>query len=277
MKGWVRVVRSIGIALAVSFLICLWLGQCHSDRMIFYASRDGNWDAWNRKDAKIEEVWLTTGDGVKTLSWHLRQEKPRATVLFFHGNAGNIAHRTGTLLSLAKLNVDVFMVGYHGYGRSEGHASEAAIYLDADAAYAYLTEKCGVPASRVIVFGESLGGAPAIELASKKPCGGLIIQSAFSSIRDMSRVVIPQFPAYWFLRSKMDNLRKIPRVGAPKIFIAATADEIVPCEQTRKLFDAAVEPREWRQFADCRHNDLFWAHNRAWLETIGGFLDRVTP
>jgi hypothetical protein len=273
---WLRMIRSMGLAFAIACVLLIVFALFFADRMIFLPQpADAYWEATRKPD--FEEIELAAGDGTKTVSWHLRRPGSRCTVLFLHGNAGNLSHRADTARALAKLGADVFLVGYHGYGRSAGRPGEDAVYDDADMAWRYLTERCGVAPARIVVFGESLGGAPAIELATKRACGAVILQSAFSSIPAMARCVMPYFPGHWFVKSKMDNLAKIPSVAAPKLFIATKRDEVVPCAQTRSLFDAAPEPKQWVEFDDCGHNDLFWAKNSEWSKAIGEFLDRTFP
>jgi pimeloyl-ACP methyl ester carboxylesterase len=176
---WRRMLRSLGLALGISVVLLTVMGMAFGDRFIFFPSRaNEEWDR-HRRVTGAEEVTFPAADGAQLVSWYLRATSPRATVLFFHGNAGNLSHRTDILQTLTHLDADVLIVGYHGYGKSAGEPSEANLYLDADAAYAYLTEQRGVPPSRLVVFGESLGGGPAIDLASRKPCAGLIVQSSF--------------------------------------------------------------------------------------------------
>jgi fermentation-respiration switch protein FrsA (DUF1100 family) len=274
---WRRGLRSIGLAVGSSVVLLTGMGMFFGDRFIFFPSRaNEEWDR-NRRGTGAEEVTFAAADGAKLVSWYLRTTHARATVLFFHGNAGNLSHRTDMIQTLARLDANVLIVGYHGYGKSEGEPSEAGLYLDADAAYAYLTEQRGVLPTRLVVFGESLGGGPAIDLASRKPCAGLIVQSSFTSIGDMASHTLPFFPTGWLMRSKIDNLAKIQKIVVPKLFFAAKADEIVPYKQTRRLFEAAGEPKTWVEFDGCGHNDLFWKKRREWAEAIREFLDNVAP
>jgi fermentation-respiration switch protein FrsA (DUF1100 family) len=269
--------RALWLAAGITVALLTGMAMFFGDRFIFFPSRANEaWDR-NRRIIGAEEVTFRAADGTPLVSWHLRTASARATILFFHGNAGNLSHRTDILQTLAGLDADISIVGYHGYGKSQGQPSEANLYLDADAAYTYLTEQRGVPPSRLVLFGESLGGGPAIDLASRQPCAGLIVQSAFTSIGDMASHTLPFFPVGWLMRSKFDNLAKIPQISAPKLFFAAKLDEVVPYRQTRRLFDAASEPKTWVEFDDCGHNDLFWKKHREWAAAVQKFLDDVTP
>jgi fermentation-respiration switch protein FrsA (DUF1100 family) len=269
--------RSIGLAVGIAVVLLTGMAMSFGDRFIFFPSRAT--EAWDRhrRLTGAEEVTFRAADGAQLVSWSLRATSARATVLFFHGNAGNLSHRTDILRTLAGLAADVLIVGYHGYGKSQGTPSEASLSLDADAAYAYLTAQRGVPPSRLVVFGESLGGGPAIDLASRQPCAGLIVQSAFTSMRAMASHTVPFFPTGWLLQAKFDNLAKIPHIGVPTLFFATRTDEIVPYRQTRQLFDAARAPKTWVEFDGCGHNDLFWTKQREWAAAVRKFLDEVAP
>jgi len=276
-RWWERTLRSIGLVVGISVVLLTGMAMFFGDRFIFFPSRANEaWDR-NRRLLGAEEVTFAAADGAQLVSWYLRATNARATVLFFHGNAGNLSHRTDILQTLVDLDADVFIVGYHGYGKSQGEPSETSLSLDADAAYAYLTEQRGVTPARLILFGESLGGGPAIDLASRQPCAGLMVQSAFTSIGDMASHTMPFFPTGWLMRSKFDNLAKIPQIGVPKLFFATKTDEIVPYGQTWRLFDAAGEPKTWVEFDGCGHNDLFWKKRREWAAAVRKFLDDVAP
>jgi fermentation-respiration switch protein FrsA (DUF1100 family) len=276
-RWWGGMLRAIGLAVGISVVLLTGMGMFFGDRFIFFPSRANEEWEHHRRATGAEEVPFRAADGAQLVSWYLRATSPRATVLFFHGNAGNLSHRTDILQTLVHLGTDVLIVGYHGYGKSQGEPSEANLYLDADAAYTYLTEQRGVPPSRLVVFGESLGGAPAVDLASRRPCAGLIVQSAFTSIGDMASHTLPFLPTGWLLQSKFDNLAKIPQIGVPKLFFATQTDEVVPYRQTRRLFEAAGAPKTWVEFDGCGHNDLFWKKRREWVAAVRTFLDDVAP
>jgi uncharacterized protein len=267
--------RSAVLALglpAVLFILALVL---FGDRFIFFPTRTGDWAAAGRAPYPIEEVGFVTGDGIRLFSWYLRVEHPIGTVLYFHGNAGNLSDRLSQIISLGRIGADVLIVGYRGYGRSEGSPSEAGVYRDAEAAYRYLIEERHVFPSRLVIFGESLGSGPAIELAAHRPCAGIVLQSAFTSVGDMAAHAVPLVPVRWLVRTKFDNVAKLPSIRAPKLFIATRADEVVPFAQTRRLYDVSSEPRTWIEFDDCGHNTLFGLHEPEWSRAIADFIARV--
>ncbi len=240
------------VALAVLIMI-------FENRIIFVPTKypAGDWDAPARATVPFEDVWLETSDGVKIHGWMARGKGARATILYFHGNAGNLTHRADWLEVLTRLPADVLAIDYRGYGRSEGTPNEAGVYRDAEAAYAYLTETRGVAPQQLIVYGVSLGGAPACEIAWRRPCAGLILQSAFTSAGDMaSRLTI--LPVRWLVRASFDNVAKISRVRVAKLIVHGRDDKLIPCEMSERLYEAAAEPKELIIFDDAGHNDLVW-------------------
>jgi fermentation-respiration switch protein FrsA (DUF1100 family) len=261
------------------------------DRFIYFPSRypEGMWDVATLRAAegeifpKIEDVWMTTPDGVRIHGWYCTPQTGAAaggqttplpiemTLLWFHGNAGNLSHRYGVLRELIKLPAAVFIVDYRGYGRSEGSPSEQGLYMDARAAWNHLTNERQVAASRIVIFGDSLGGAVAIDLAAEVNAGGLIVQSGFTSIADMAAEVMPFVPGF-IIRTKMDSLGKIPRVRCPKLFIHSPNDEMVPYRMGRQLFDAAAEPKRFYEVAGASHNEMDTRGGRAYFDAIGNFV-----
>jgi len=152
---------------------------------------------------RYEDVELRPSDGVKLHGWYVPGEPGRPVVLFFHGNAGNISHRVENIAFLHRLGLGVMIFDYRGYGRSEGVASEAGITLDARAALAWLEER-GLPPGRLIYFGRSLGAAVAVQLASEVSPAGLVLETPFTSLRDLGRLHYPllHIPLGWLVRDR---------------------------------------------------------------------------
>jgi pimeloyl-ACP methyl ester carboxylesterase len=260
--------------------ICLLLCACFmgyvmlfEDSFIYFPSKYPA-GVWEREKlqvregqivAQIEDVQLVAADGVRLHGWYaaphigrggggaLEPIKTDRTLLYLHGNGGNISHRFDIVNELMKLPVNVLIIDYRGYGKSEGRPSEAGLYTDARAAWDHLTTARGVPAKSICLFGESLGGAVAVDLASKVNAGGLIVQSSFTSIADMAAQVLPFVPSL-IIRTKMDSLSKIAQVSSPKLFIHSQADEIIPYRLGRRLFDAAGEPKRFYEVKGASHN-----------------------
>jgi pimeloyl-ACP methyl ester carboxylesterase len=259
------------------------------DRFIYFPSRypEGMWDVASLRalpgenSPKIEDVWMTTADGVRIHGWYCSPQanvgvqtstsSTGMTLLWFHGNAGNLSHRYGVLRELIKLPVAVFIIDYRGYGRSEGSPSEQGLYWDARAAWNHLTNERRIPSNQIVIFGDSLGAAVAIDLAAEVEAAGLIVQSGFTSIADMAAEVLPFVPGF-IIRTKMDSLSKIPRVNCPKLFIHSPVDEMVPYQMGRRLFDAAREPKWFYEVANASHNEMERIGGRAYFDAIGNFV-----
>jgi hypothetical protein len=190
----------------------------------------------------FEDLNIRTTDEVVINAWFIPQQEARYTILFLHGNGGNNSHRLEKIRLLHQMKLDIFILDYRGYGRSEGRPSEAGLYRDAEAGYRYLREQRRVAADKIIVYGESLGAAVGIELVSKLPAKALILEGAFSNIKDMAHKIYP-FLSLFLFTSKFDSLRKIEKIGMPKLFIHSQDDEIVPFSLGQKLYLRADQPK----------------------------------
>ncbi len=237
------------------------------DAFIYFPARGGV------GESPGEDLFLTASDGVRIHGWHVSEPGAGATILWFHGNAGNLEDRRGMLLRLRSLPANVLVIDYRGYGRSEGKPSEAGIYLDARAAWDWLAAR--TPPERIVILGKSLGSAPACELASLVPCGGLVVQSGFTSAPEMARRVLPIFPGRFFMRTKFDNLSKVAGISCPKLFIHGREDEVVPFSMGERLFAAAAEPKEFAWFDGAGHNDLWAIREQEYFSHLSSFLRTV--
>lgn len=222
-----------------------------------------------------ENVEFVAEDGVRLHGWWLPAEGARATLLFCHGNAGNIGDRVPLLPRLMALGANVFIFDYRGYGKSNGIPTEKGTYRDARAAFECVRARHDdAEDPPVIVLGRSLGGAVAVQLAVDKPVRGLIVESAFTSTADMARRIYPGLPLAPFLRYRYDSLAKIRGIAAPKLFAHSPRDEVVPYELGRRLFDAAPGPKE---FVDLEggHNEAGWESTPAYFEAMQRLLAQL--
>lgn len=205
-----------------------------------------------------EDIYLDTDDGVKLNAWFIPAEGSRYTILFLHGNAGNISHRMEKILTLNSMGLDIFILDYRGYGRSKGRPSEEGLYIDAQAAYDYLISRKDISSERIIIYGESLGGAVAIDLALQRKVKAIITESTFSSIEDITKTVYPLLPSF-LIASKFDSLKKIKDIKIPKFIMHSKDDNIIPFGQSLKLYNDAPEPK--------KHFELKGGHNTCHLES----------
>jgi fermentation-respiration switch protein FrsA (DUF1100 family) len=220
-----------------------------------------------------EELALRAEDGVGVHGWFLPVKGSRRVVLVSHGNAGNVSHRLdrARLIQL-RLAADVLLFDYRGYGRSEGSPDEAGTYRDARAAYRWLREQGHGP-ERIVLFGESLGSAVALDLALDAEARALVLESPFTSIPDMARAVYWFVPVWPLVRTRYDNLAKVPRLHMPLLVLHGERDEIVPFAQGRRLFEAAPEPKRFYAIPGAGHNDTYVTGGEPYWRTLREFLD----
>lgn len=251
-------------------MLALWSGM--ENRFLYFPTR-----ALSATPASYglaaEELALTAEDGVRLHGWWIRGRGEQA-VLFFHGNAGNVADRLDRAeIFHSRFGLDVFLVDYRGYGKSEGSPSEEGLYRDSRAVHAAALAK-GFPSESLLVFGESLGSAVAINLALERPCGGVVLETPFLSLRAMAREHYPFVPLL-FVRSRFDSEAKIPAVAAPKLFLVAERDEIVPPGQGRRLFELANEPKTLFVIQGAGHNDTYVTGAEPYWRAWERFLENL--
>jgi fermentation-respiration switch protein FrsA (DUF1100 family) len=219
----------------------------------------------------FKEVYLPSEDGERLHGWFFPLKGECPVILFCHGNAGNISHRLENVRLLLREKLQVFLFDYRGYGRSSGSPSERGIYLDGLAAYDYLAEKERIDQAQIIAFGRSLGAAVAIEISLKRGVKSLIVESAFTSTREVARSTALFFPVSYMLPAHYNNLKKIGRVTVPKLIIHGRADEIIPFPMGTKLFEAAKAPKYFLPLERAGHNDTFIVGGRGYFEAFARF------
>lgn len=217
-----------------------------------------------------EDVFIKTQDGEMLHAWFIPQTNSSSVVLFLHGNGGNLSHRIEKVLFFHRLGNSVLIADYRGYGRSTGHPTERGLYADALACYEYLTGTKGFPPVHIVLYGESLGSAVAIDLAAKRRIRALIAEGAFTSVADMSKKIYPFLPTF-MLKERYDSLSKIKRIAVPKLFIHSVNDEIVPYAFGRRLFEAAPAPKDFLEIRG-GHNEGFFFHLDAIKAKVSAFL-----
>lgn len=222
------------------------------------------------------DAWIETRDGERLHGWFVPAGESRGTLLFFHGNAGNISHRLQSLLIFNRLGLDVLMVDYRGYGQSSGTPGEEGSYLDARAAWDYLVEERGVPAGRVVIFGRSLGGAVGAWLASRDDVSpaGLVVESTFSSGLDMGRRLYPVLPVRLITRIDYPVKDYVANLGVPLLVIHSRDDEIIPFDMGRTVFEAATGPKTFLEIGG-DHNAGYWLSRETYVPAFDDFLSEV--
>ncbi len=267
-------VRRRVVTLAVTIL-AVYLGLCLlvyviQARLVYFPFRQIEATP-HAAGLNYEEVTLHTSDGVQLSAWFIPRDRPRGVVLFCHGNAGNISHRMHIIRMLHDMDFGMLIFDYRGYGQSQGSPSERGTYLDAEAAWTWLAAR--TPPGRIVIYGESLGGAVAAWLASKHTPGALVLQSTFTSLPDVGARVYWWLPVRLLSRFRYDAKSYVRQVKCPILIAHGPADEIVPYRLGRALFEAANEPKEFLQLSGS-HND---GPGPADFAGLDAFLHRHLP
>ena len=224
---------------------------------------------------QYEDVNFISEDGRMLHGWWIPHPRARGTVIHCHGNAGNIGDRAWMAADLHRLKVNVFLFDYRGYGESRGLPTEKGTYRDARAAYEVVRARYqDVESPPVVLHGQSLGGAVAIQLALDKPVRGLIVESSFSSVIDMGQKLYPLLPIRWFCYFRYDSVSKAPRLNIPKLFAHSPQDDLIPYDLGEKLYQAAAPPKEF-VVLEGAHNDAGWSLTPAYWRAIEKFMDHV--
>lgn len=267
-------VLRILIAAYIGFALVLYFSQSH---LVFYPET-GRKVIANPSQIGLpyEDIQLTTADGLSLHGWYVpapqTQAQPRGTVLFLHGNAGNISHRLDSLQMFHRLGYNTLIFDYRGYGNNDGSPSEPGTYQDAEAAWHYLTEQRHIPSCRIVLFGESLGGAVASWLAARQKPAALVIASGFTSVPDLAQHFYPFMPVRWLAHLRYDTRENLRAVAAPVLIAHSPEDEIIPFEQGQALYAAANPPKRFLELAG-GHNDGFIFMRESWVKALGDFLD----
>lgn len=221
----------------------------------------------------FEDIFFKTLDNVRLNGWFIPAKDARYTILFCHGNAGNISHRIDKLKFFKQLGCNVFIFDYRGYGKSEGKPFENGLYIDVKSAYDYLLSR-KINAAQIIGYGESLGGAVITDLAYKNKICALIVDSTFPRGKDMAKYIYPFIP-YWVFSTRLDSASKIKSINIPKLIIHSLNDEIVPYALAQKLYRICAPPKEFLQVHG-GHNSCFYESENLFRERITDFLNRLS-
>jgi len=220
-----------------------------------------------------EDIYFTTEDGKKINGWFIPAKEAKRTILFFHGNAGNVSHRLDKIKIFHDLGLNIFIIDYRGYGKSEGAPSEAGLYLDAKAAYSYLTDNLNIIPSSIILYGESLGGAVALELATKVTASAVITEETFSNMRGIAKDTYPFMPSF-LVSDGFNSLSRIEKVDIPKLIIHSKNDEMIPFSNAQTLYNKAKNPKVLAVISGS-HNDAFIESEKDYTNYIREFIKKL--
>ncbi|MBI3098692.1 MAG: alpha/beta fold hydrolase [Planctomycetes bacterium] len=272
LRSWI--IRIVRIPILAYLGLCAYM-FCFENSFIFYPSKhpEGSWEP-KMLDPLTEDCWIPVAEGVRIHAWWAPGKAPaRGTILFSHGNAGNITDRILHFRPLLDRHFNVLAYDYEGYGRSDGAPSETTCTRDVLAAHDYLTRERKVPPAEIISYGESIGCAQALLAALERPCGAVILEAPFTSLPEVGQFHFPFLPVRWIARSKFDNLGRIPSLKVPVLIVHGRRDEIVPFAQGERLFAAAPEPKEFVAIEEGTHNDLVFTGGGRLFDKIRSWVD----
>ena len=264
-------------------LAAVVLARLVENSMIFFPARypAGEWDA---EAVGARDVFFDTADGVTLHAWWFEADPPAgggartetrdgaAVLLFAHGNAGNLTHRAGHARAFAQEGISVLIFDYRGYGRSEGSADEAGIYRDIDAAFAFLTGEWGIASDRIVLFGRSLGSAPASRLSTRVPHAALVLVSPLPSAKRMTRRMFIGLPMDLLIRSRFPVVDWVGERSTPLLVVHGDRDEVIPLAYGREVYEAAAEPKRFLPLLGSGHNDILSVGGRDYVETVAAFV-----
>jgi hypothetical protein len=266
-------------ALAVAYVLLLVVLRLSESRLV-YAPGERRLEPPPPALA-AERVRIPSTDGVALVAWIIRAapaDSASRWLLICHGNAGNLSNagRPAHYAGLRALGLNLLAFDYRGYGESDGEPTERGLYDDAAAAYRYLRDVLQVPPGRIVLFGHSLGSAVAVDLATREPAAGIVLDGALASVLGRAQEVYPYLPVRWIARSRYASIEKIGRVRMPKLFLHARADEVIPFAHGRRLYESATEPKT---FVALRggHGDAFDVDSATYFGAIRAFLASLPP
>lgn len=226
----------------------------------------------------VEDIELTSVRGDRIHAWWSKPsawQPEQGAVLFCHGNGGNLSHRGRVMIPwLHEMHLAVLLFDYPGYGHSSGVPSEAGCYAAGDAAYDWLCQTAQVPPQRILLYGGSLGGGIATDLAARRPHRALVLVAAFTSFPDMAQKQYPWLPGRWLVRNRYENLQKIARCSGPVFIAHAPQDRLIPFRQAERLYAAAAEPKYLFPMPDYHHVDI---PTDEFYPALRAFLKRAKP
>jgi fermentation-respiration switch protein FrsA (DUF1100 family) len=269
-----RTIATLITVVAACYVLLIVILYSFQERMVFLAGLPGRTLEATPQDAGFDyaDVSLETGDGISLHGWYVYAPDARGTVLFLHGNAGNISHRLDSIAVFHELGLDTLIIDYRGYGQSQGKPSEDGTYRDAEAAWEYLVTQRRIDPGRIIVFGRSIGGGVAAWLATKRQPAALIVESSFTSVVDMAVHLYPFLPARLISRLRYPVADYVASAACPVLIVHSRDDEIIPYDMGRMLYERAPAPKA---FVELRgdHNYGFVLSRDHYLQGLAKFVE----
>ena len=255
------------ILIYLTLLIVIFLAQ----RKLLYEPTENNYLEENLLSHKVEKIKIPSNDNINLISWYFLKNKNFKTLVFFHGNAGGLENRIYKLNHLSDLNLNYLIFAYRGFSGNNGKPTEEGIYRDSKAVINWLNSK-GIKKKDIILYGESLGGAVAIEIAQKESFAGIILESTFTSMIDMGQKYYPIFPVSFLLKDKYETKNKIKNLNSPTLVMHGKKDKVVPFYMGEKIYDLLNTPK-YKYFTNnddhmMEFNDQLVINIKKFIETL---------
>ena len=280
MRKFENRIQLVALATLAAFLLLVSQAMAGPyDKLLFFPEREFYTNPQDLDGFKTEDVYFKTEDDLKIHGWYFENPNSKGTVIVSHGNAGNISYRIPLIKMLLKLNLSVLAYDYRGYGKSKGTPTIDGVCLDGLAAYNYLLTERKLEATKIILYGESLGGGITCHIASRKQCGAIILQSTFSSLPNVARKVMPVFwavPKVLMPKNTMDNMRVCSQEHPPLLIVHGTDDEVIPYSEALKLNSKAIEPKVFSPIKNAGHNNIYPTYSGDLKRAIKEFLEAQT-
>lgn len=274
---WKKIVRALGLITSLGILVIATM-LFFEDKFIFFPERypNGDWEAPVRERIPVQDVFLKTSSNATLHGWYIPSPKSPLILIYFHGNAGNITHRWDWAKRLRSLNTNIFLFDYRGYGKSSGTPTEKNLYEDAQRVYKYITKERKYQPHQIILYGESLGTAPACYLASQHKVRALILRSPFTNAKDMAEKILPLPFVQHIIRSRLPNDEYIQQAKCPVLVIHAGDDHVVPLWQGERVFQLAPDPKALIRLPDGNHNTIEEKHGETLLHEMNKFIEQTS-
>ena len=257
-------------SIAIGYMAIVFLVYLFQHKLIYYPSRTIYYSP-SDVGLNYREVELKTKDNLALHGWFVLNDSARGTVIFCHGNAGNISGRLETIRTLHRLGLNVLIFDYRGYGKSEGRPTEKGTYRDGEAAWEYVTKNLEMPTNRVILMGRSLGGPVAAWVAATRDPAALILESTFTRAPDLAAEIYPWLPVRRLIRYRYDTQARLDSVNCPVLVAHSRDDQLIPYHHGRELFERAREPKEFLEM-EGSHGNGFIESGTTYVKTLDRFL-----
>ncbi len=266
-----RIIQTL-LVIAGVWLALVMLMFLFQNRLIFYPDKILPYDP-SAYNLSWEEAWFETDDGKTLHGWYLPHHESDQILLFSHGNAGNIAYRLGLLEMMHRNGLSVFIYDYRGFGQSEGRPNERGVYRDVRAAWNYLTEGLEYRPDQIVLYGRSLGGPVSAHLAADVEPSGLIIESTFTSLKDLVSDIYPFVPTL-LVRQQFDTIDYLSKTMVPVLILHSRDDRLIGIHHGKRLYEEANRPR---RFVELRggHDEVFRISGDLYFRELTGFLEKL--